>query len=186
MKVSSVSPERCEQVARHLVPPVAVPELRGRRVQGDRDSVRAGPVAGVADGLHEQGENVLGFGDLGREAALVAQPDRQLAADQLGPQRRVDLGTGADRLRHRGGADRGENELLEVQLVGRMPGHMNVLLADPRRRPCQERHRHQALAGHGYAGIDNELYVDPKTAMSFADAKQGLAAIQAALKTLIA
>jgi H+-translocating NAD(P) transhydrogenase subunit beta len=40
--------------------------------------------------------------------------------------------------------------------------------------------------GHGYAGINNELYVNPKTAMFFADANQGLAAIQAALKTLIA
>ena len=28
--------------------------------------------------------------------------------------------------------------------------------------------------GHGYAGIDNELYVDPKTGMFFADAKAGL------------
>ena len=27
----------------------------------------------------------------------------------------------------------------------------------------------------GYAGIDNELYVNPKTGMLFADAKQGLA-----------
>ena len=29
--------------------------------------------------------------------------------------------------------------------------------------------------GHGYAGIDNELYVDPKTSMYFADAKKALA-----------
>ncbi|HVW80841.1 MAG TPA: NAD(P)(+) transhydrogenase (Re/Si-specific) subunit beta [Mycobacteriales bacterium] len=38
----------------------------------------------------------------------------------------------------------------------------------------------------GYAGIDNELYTDPKTSMFFADAKQGLASLVAAAKTLVA
>jgi NAD(P) transhydrogenase subunit beta len=38
----------------------------------------------------------------------------------------------------------------------------------------------------GYAGIDNELYTDPKTSMFFADAKKGLAALVAAAKTLVA
>jgi NAD(P) transhydrogenase subunit beta len=39
--------------------------------------------------------------------------------------------------------------------------------------------------GHGYAGIDNELYADPKTSMYFADAKTALADLTSAVKTLV-
>jgi H+-translocating NAD(P) transhydrogenase subunit beta len=39
--------------------------------------------------------------------------------------------------------------------------------------------------GHGYAGIDNELYVNPKTSMYFADAKKALAGLTSAVKTLV-
>ncbi len=39
--------------------------------------------------------------------------------------------------------------------------------------------------GHGYAGIDNELYTNPKTSMFFADAKKGLAQLAASVKTLV-
>jgi H+-translocating NAD(P) transhydrogenase subunit beta len=38
--------------------------------------------------------------------------------------------------------------------------------------------------GRGYAGIDNELYTNPKTGMLFADAKEGLASLTAAVKAL--
>jgi NAD(P) transhydrogenase subunit beta len=39
--------------------------------------------------------------------------------------------------------------------------------------------------GHGYAGIDNELYTDPRTAMLFGDAQSSLADILVALKALV-
>jgi NAD(P) transhydrogenase subunit beta len=39
--------------------------------------------------------------------------------------------------------------------------------------------------GHGYAGIDNELYTDPKTNMYFADAKTALTDLASAVKTLV-
>jgi NAD(P) transhydrogenase subunit beta len=119
-------------------------------------------------------------------------------------------------------------------VAGRMPGHMNVLLAEadvpytqlvdleeanrdfPRtdvglvvgandvvnpaaRRPGNpvsgmpildvDRARHVIVIkrsmGHGYAGIDNELYTDPRTGMYFADAKAGLTEIAAAVTTLV-
>jgi NAD(P) transhydrogenase subunit beta len=119
-------------------------------------------------------------------------------------------------------------------VAGRMPGHMNVLLAEANvpytdlkameeinpefpladvalvvgandvtnpaaRRPNNpisgmpildvDRARNiiviKRSMGHGYAGIDNELYVDPKTGMFFADAKKGLAEIVAAVKELV-
>jgi NAD(P) transhydrogenase subunit beta len=38
--------------------------------------------------------------------------------------------------------------------------------------------------GRGYAGIDNPLYTNPKTGMLFADAKQGLRELVAAVKAL--
>jgi hypothetical protein len=40
--------------------------------------------------------------------------------------------------------------------------------------------------GHGYGGLDNELYTDPATAVFFADAKRGLSALPASIKTLVA
>jgi NAD(P) transhydrogenase subunit beta len=38
----------------------------------------------------------------------------------------------------------------------------------------------------GYAGIDNELYADPKTSMFFSDAKKGLASLVQAVKQVLA
>ena len=36
-----------------------------------------------------------------------------------------------------------------------------------------------------YAGIDNELYTDPKTSMYFADAKTALAELTSAVKAYV-
>ncbi|HEX5239849.1 MAG TPA: NAD(P)(+) transhydrogenase (Re/Si-specific) subunit beta, partial [Candidatus Limnocylindrales bacterium] len=118
-------------------------------------------------------------------------------------------------------------------VAGRMPGHMNVLLAEanvpyPQLREMEEvnpeferadvalvvgandvtnpaarrsgtpvsgmpildvDHAKSIIVikrsmGRGYAGIDNELYTNPKTGMLFADAKDGLASLTAAVKAL--
>jgi NAD(P) transhydrogenase subunit beta len=120
-------------------------------------------------------------------------------------------------------------------VAGRMPGHMNVLLAEanvpyPLLKEMDEVNPEFARAdmalvvgandvvnpaarrsdsvisgmpildvdqaknivvmkrsmGHGYAGIDNELFTNPKTGMYFADAKAGLAALVAAVRALVA
>jgi len=119
-------------------------------------------------------------------------------------------------------------------VAGRMPGHMNVLLAEanvpyPQLKEMEQANTEFARAdvalvvgandvtnpaarrpgnavsgmpildvdkaksvvvikrsmGHGYAGIDNELYTDPKTGMLFSDAKRALTALAAAVKTLV-
>ena len=119
-------------------------------------------------------------------------------------------------------------------VAGRMPGHMNVLLAEanvpyPQLKEMEEINPEFSRAdvalvvgandvtnpaarsnpaspiygmpildvdqaknvivikrsmGRGYAGIDNELYTDPKTGMLFADAKAGLEQLAAAIKAL--
>ena len=68
--------------------------------------------------------------------------------------------------------------------AARRPGNAVSGHADPRRRPRPSIIVIKRSMGHGYAGIDNELYTDPKTGMFFADAKKGLAELIAAVKTL--
>jgi len=132
-------------------------------------------------------------------------------------------------------SERGITVLYAIHPVaGRMPGHMNVLLAEadvpytqllemdevnPEFATCDvalvvgandvtnpaARRPGNAISGmpildvdqarsvivikrslgHGYAGLDNELYSEPQTGMLFADAKKGLRAILAAVKTLV-
>ena len=133
-------------------------------------------------------------------------------------------------------ADRGVEVSYAIHPVaGRMPGHMNVLLAEANvpypqlkdldevnpefartdvalvvgandvtnpaaRRPgnpvsgmpiLDVDHARSVIVikrslGHGYAGIDNELYANPKTAMLFSDAKAGLAALVAGVHAYVA
>jgi NAD(P) transhydrogenase subunit beta len=120
-------------------------------------------------------------------------------------------------------------------VAGRMPGHMNVLLAEANvpydqlremddinpefdrtdvalvigandvtnpaaRRPgnavsgmpiLDVDHARSIIVlkrsmASGYAGIDNDLYTDPKTSMYFADAKKGLASLVQAVKQVLA
>jgi NAD(P) transhydrogenase subunit beta len=130
--------------------------------------------------------------------------------------------------------DRGVDVVYAIHPVaGRMPGHMNVLLAEanvpyPQLKEMEEVNPEFERAdvalvvgandvtnpaarrsgnpvsgmpildvdkakniivikrsmGRGYAGIDNELYIDPKTGMFFADAKAGLEGLTAAVKGL--
>jgi NAD(P) transhydrogenase subunit beta len=130
--------------------------------------------------------------------------------------------------------DRGVDVKYAIHPVaGRMPGHMNVLLAEanvpyPQLKEMEEINPEFERAdvalvvgandvtnpaarrpgspvsgmpildvdkaksivvikrsmGRGYAGIDNELYTNEKTGMLFADAKDGLAALVAAVKAV--
>ncbi|HIV56640.1 MAG TPA: NAD(P)(+) transhydrogenase (Re/Si-specific) subunit beta [Candidatus Stackebrandtia faecavium] len=119
-------------------------------------------------------------------------------------------------------------------VAGRMPGHMNVLLAEsnvpyPQLREMDDinpefpqvdvalvigandvtnpaaRRAGNAISGmpildvdkarsivvikrsmgHGYAGIDNELYTNPRTGMLFTDAKKGLIDLSAAVRSFV-
>jgi len=132
-------------------------------------------------------------------------------------------------------SERGITVLYAIHPVaGRMPGHMNVLLAEadvpytqliemddvnPEFATCDvalvvgandvtnpaARRTGNAISGmpildvdqarsvivikrslgHGYAGLDNELYGEPQTGMLFADAKKGLREILSAVKVLV-
>ncbi len=208
----------------------------------------------MADAMNRSLANIVigGFGT-GDSAVLVAASGdaqiRSVAADdaaiQLAYASKVIIvpgyGLAAAQAQH-GVAELGailESRGIEVSyaihpVAGRMPGHMNVLLAEanvpyPQLKEMDEinpefpradvalvigandvtnpaaRRAGTAISGmpildvdqaksiivvkrsmgHGYAGIDNELYTNPKTSMYFADAKKALAEMTAAVKTLV-
>jgi proton-translocating NAD(P)+ transhydrogenase subunit beta len=209
----------------------------------------------MADAMNRSLTNIImgGFGT-GDSAALVAAGDtgaqvRSIAADdaaiQLAYASKVIIvpgyGLAAAQAQH-GVAELAktlEEHGIEVSyaihpVAGRMPGHMNVLLAEanvpypqlmemdeinpefartdvtlvigandvtnPAARragtpisgmPILDVDQSRSIIvikrsmGHGYAGLDNELYIDPKTSMYFADAKKAMAELTAAVKTLV-
>ena len=183
--------------------------------------------AGAAPGLDVRsitGEDVAI--QLAYAGRVIIVPGYGLAAAQA----QYELGELADLLEHRG---------VDVSyaihpVAGRMPGHMNVLLAEanvpypllkdmdeinpqftqadvalvigandvtnPAARrpgnpisgmPILDVDKAKSIVvikrsmGHGYAGIDNELYGDPKTAMYFCDAKQALTRLTASVRGLV-
>ncbi len=209
----------------------------------------------MADAMNRSIGNIMlgGFGQ-GDAAAAIAGPAgagvKSIAADdaaiQLAYASKVIIvpgyGLAAAQAQHEVAAlaDLLESRGVDVSyaihpVAGRMPGHMNVLLAEanvpyPLLKEMDEvnpefsrtdvalvigandvtnpaaRRPGTAISGmpildvdaaksiivikrsmgHGYAGIDNELYTNPKTSMFFADAKKGLAELTASVKTLVA
>ncbi len=208
----------------------------------------------MADAMNRSLANIIigGFGTGDSAVPLAAAADAQIrsiaaddAAIQLAYASKVIIvpgyGLAAAQAQH-GVAELAkvlEDHGIEVSyaihpVAGRMPGHMNVLLAEANvpypqlkemdeinpefartdvalvigandvtnpaaRRPGNEISGMPILdvdqaksiivikrsMGHGYAGIDNELYADPKTSMYFADAKKAMAELTAAVKTLV-
>src|SRR6476659_4447142 len=207
----------------------------------------------MADAMNRSLTNIIlgGFGT-GDSAVAVEGPGgdvRSIAADdaaiQLAYAQKVIIvpgyGLAAAQAQHQLAelASELEKHGIEVSyaihpVAGRMPGHMNVLLAEanvpyPLLKEMDEinpefprtdvalvvgandvtnpaaRRPGTAISGmpildvdqaksiivikrsmaSGYAGIDNELYVDPKTSMYFADAKKALSELTAAVKTLV-
>lgn len=90
-------------------------ELGGGHVERERD-VAAGSEAGLADRLEDEVERRAVAGQLGGEAALVAEPGVQALGLQHRLQRVVGLGTPPHRLGERARADRRDHELLDVDV----------------------------------------------------------------------
>jgi H+-translocating NAD(P) transhydrogenase subunit beta len=208
----------------------------------------------MADAMNRSLRNIMigGFGTGDSGGAALAGPGgdvRSIAADdaaiQLAYAQKVIIvpgyGLAAAQAQHQVAelASVLEEHGIEVSyaihpVAGRMPGHMNVLLAEanvpyPLLKEMDEinpefpradvalvvgandvtnpaaRRPGTVISGmpildvdqaksvivikrsmaSGYAGIDNELYVNPKTSMYFADAKTALSELTAAVKTLV-
>jgi H+-translocating NAD(P) transhydrogenase subunit beta len=200
-------------------------------------------IANIMVGGFGGGEGTAAGAGTGAEGGTVREISADDAAIQLAYAQKVIVvpgyGLAVAQAQH---AVRELAELLEARgvevsyaihpVAGRMPGHMNVLLAEanvpyPQLKEMEEINPEFSRAdvalvvgandvtnpaartntsspiygmpildvdqaksivvikrsmGRGYAGIDNELYTNPKTGMLFADAKDGLAQLTAAVK----
>jgi H+-translocating NAD(P) transhydrogenase subunit beta len=208
----------------------------------------------MADAMNRSLSNIMigGFGTGDTATAAVAGPGgdiRSIAADdaaiQLAYAQKVIIvpgyGLAAAQAQHEVAElaslleERGVDVSYAIHPVaGRMPGHMNVLLAEanvpyPQLKEMEDinpefpradvalvvgandvtnpaaRRAGTAISGmpildvdqaksiivikrsmgSGYAGIDNELYTDPKTSMYFADAKKALSDLASAVKVYV-
>ena len=84
-----------QRLATNGVPAVTV-KFAGGRIEGDRDAVAPGGVTGVANGVHDQLQNLFWQGDIGREATLIAQPCLEATFRQYRTQPLIDFGAGTD------------------------------------------------------------------------------------------
>src|SRR5450830_47546 len=96
-------------------------ELRGGDVEREPDVLARGE-AGLLDRDEDQVQRRAVARQVGGEATLVAESGAQALGLQHGLQGVVDLGAGTQRLTERRGADRGDHELLDVDVgVGVRP-----------------------------------------------------------------
>ena len=109
-------------------------ELGRGRIERQHD-VLAGLVAGLLDRLHDEGQRLVGRGEVGREAALVADVGVVAGVVELAAQRVEDLGAHAQRLGEAIGLHRHDHEFLDVdRIVG-----MRAAVDDVHHRHRQQR-----------------------------------------------
>ncbi len=124
---------------------------------------------------------MFGGVQLRREAALVAEADRQACGAEPRPQRSVDFGAGAQRLGEVGHADRTDHELLGLERVGGVTapvdhvetGHRQPGLHPDRCEPLMQ----GQLVGGGHRPRRGHRHTDDRVG---AEAPLGVSAVEVA------